>query len=177
MLTNSLNSLLAYINHFEIADYMAFIWFLILSFLFLILGILLLRRYTLTGLFIVFVVLVIICIGPFVIKYYLNSSIRKSEANITDTKQLAFSDTFILQGNVKNLSKKIFSTCRVYIGFYKHSKSSLKQFANDLKPYKKRIHIMKKPLDINKSVDFRIVFENFRLPKDINITAISECYK
>lgn len=177
MLSNSLSSLLAYINHFETPDYLAFVWFLVLAFLFLILGILLLRRYAMTGIFIIFVVLIIFCAGPFVLKYYLNTTIRKNETIITNSKQLTYSNTFILQGEIRNLSQKVFSTCRVYIGFYKHSKSSFRQFFNELKPYYKNIHIINKPLDINQSADFRVVFDNFRLPNDINITAVSECYR
>lgn len=176
MLTNSLDSFLFYLNHFELVDYGAYIWFLFLAFLFLVFSIALMRRYILLGFFVLLIALSIFIAGPFTIKWFLNSSLRKNEVQIGLVKQLQFSDTLILEGNISNLSKKSFSTCRIYFGFLKQSKNRYKQIANELIPYQKRLFTIEQPILKNEIADFRVVLDNFRLQEDINISAKSECY-
>lgn len=177
MLSNSVGSFIYYFNHFELTDYVAFAWFLILFFLFLVLGILLIKRHLILALFMIFVVLVIGCVGPFFMKWYLNNSIRKTDFQISKTRQLNFSDTFIVEGNVTNLSKKDFSTCRIYLGFYKTSKNKYLRYFDSIKPLKRYVKNMKKGLKRGESEDFRIILNNLNIPKDINISGVSECYK
>ncbi len=177
MLAHTISSLITYINHFEIADYIAFMWFILLSFLFLCLAILLLKRFALLALILLMVVFGSFIIGPFGIKYFLNANLRSNEANITSTKQLSFSDTFILKGKVKNTSKKSFKFCKITIGFHKYTKDSLKKFINKIKPYKKESIELKKALQTNQSADFKIVLHGFKIKKDTNISILSECYR
>ncbi len=177
MSNSLLDSFITYMSHFELADYLAFVWFILLSFLFLILGILLLRKFIFLSIMLIFMVLIGFFIAPFGIKYYFNSTIRHSQASITNQRQLSYSDTFILQGKVQNLSKKAFKICRVNVGFYKYSKKPFKDFFYKLKPYKKKVIKINKPLEANESVDFKLVLKDFKLFKDTNISAISECYR
>lgn len=177
MLSSSFSSFLYYFNHFELTDYMAFIWFLTLAFLFLILGIILLRRYTILGFMIIFTVIVICVAGPFTIKWYLNNALREVKTQISSTKQLNFSDTFIIEGNITNLSKRDFSTCKLYIGIYKFSKNKYKQYINELKPARKYTKNIDKILQKNQTTDFKFVLNDFKISPDVNITALSECYK
>lgn len=177
MLNSSFSSLIFYINHFELADYIAFVWLIILLFLFLLLGVLLLRRHIILGIFVIFIVMVVAIVGPFVMKYYLNNSLRSTALTISNAKQLIFSDTYIIEGNITNLSKKDFSVCKVYIGFYKISKNKFAKYFDYIKPLKIYIHKLKQPLNKLQSSNFRIVLNEYKIPKDINISAVSECYK
>lgn len=176
MLTNSLDSFLFYLNHFELVDYGAFIWFIFLTFLFLIFSIMLLGRYTILGIFVLLLSLSAFMVGPFAMKWYLNGSLRKNETTISLIKQLQFSNTLIMEGTIKNLSKKNFSTCRVYFGFHKNSNNKYRQMANEFFPYKKYSHTTKEALFKNEITDFRVVIDNFRLQKDVNVSAKTECY-
>ncbi len=169
--------LLAYVNHLEMADYLAFTWVMVLSFLFLMLGIMLLKRLTFLSVGLMLIAFMGIFVAPFGIKWYFNDNLRKTQTTIKTTKQLQFSDTFILQGEVKNVSKKPFKLCLVDIRFCKYSKKGLKNYIYKLKPFKKKLLKINKTLDVNKSVDFKIVLNEFRLPNDVNITAVSECYR
>ncbi len=177
MFNNSLNAILYYFKHFENIDYITFTWFGIVAFLFLILGILLVKKYPTFAVIIIIVSLLSGAVGPFFIKWYINSAIRKSEFILKEAKQLNFTDTFIINGTIKNNSKKNFSTCRVYIGFYKLSKNKIKNYINNLRPAKTYIKTVKKPLKMGEQTDVRIVLENFKAAKDLNISGISECYK
>lgn len=176
MLTNSLDSFLFYINHFELVDYGVYIWFIFLTFLFLIFSIMLLQKYTILGLIILFTTIAIMVAGPFTIKWYLNGSLRANETKITLIKQLHFSNTLIMEGSVQNISKKKFSTCKVYFGFFRWSKNKYKQMINEIVPYKRYTHTLNQPLLKNEIADFRVVVDNYRLQNDINISAKSECY-
>lgn len=177
MLSNSFSSFFYYFNHFELIDYVAFIWFIILFFLFLTLSILLLRKHVSLALFMVFVLLVLGVMGPFFMKWYLNKALRKTNLQIVNMKQLNFSDTFIMDGKVENLSKRDFSTCRVYIGFYKVSKNKYLKYFDNIKPIKTYAKDLKEPLKMGQSADFRIVLNNFKIAKDMNVSGVSECYK
>ncbi len=177
MLNNTLSSLIYYFNHFQSIDYISFTWFLVLVVLFLILGILLLKKHTNLALFIILVVLITSVSGPFFIKWYLNNSIRKSEFVIEQKKQLNFSNTFIISGKLTNFSKKNFSTCRIYLGFYKGSKNPIQRYVNNLKPSKTYTKTIKEPLQAGKSTDIKIVLDNFKIGTDVNIIGVSECYK
>ncbi len=177
LLNNTFSSLIYYFNHFKPIDYISFIWFGILIFLFLILGILLLKKHMGLAVFILFSVLILGICGPFFIKWYLNNSIRKSEFNLIQSKQLNFTNTFVISGKLMNLSKKNFSTCKIYIGFYKNSKNKIKNYINKIKPEKTYIKTTKETLLSGESTDVKMVLNNFKIAKDVNISSISECYK
>lgn len=177
MLTSSFGAFMTYINHFGMYDYVAFIWFIILVFLFFLLAISLITRYPITSIFMILLLIVVSIAGPFTIKWYLNNILRPTKTKIISKKQLVFSNTFILEGIVQNASKQKFNMCEVYIGFFKHSKNKYKDKINKIKPYHKRTITLNESLDKNQTADFRVVFNDFRINPDTNITAVSECYK
>ena len=91
-------------------------------------------------------------------------------------KKLSFSDTLIVTGEVTNLSNKSFSTCKVNISVLKSSKSNIQNFINELKPLLKQSIFIDEPIEINATKEFRVVFDRYTYPKDINISIKSECY-
>lgn len=166
-----------YLDHFEMMDYIVFFWFFALAFLFLILSFMLMARYVLLGIFVAFALIVILVTGPFVGKWFLNDTFRHVDVNITKQKQLTYTNTFIINANLTNRSKKTFSICKVYSGFIKSSKSKYKNILNALKPLNKKSFILTKQILPNQNIDFRIVYDNFRKSKDTNLTVKAECYK
>ncbi len=177
MLTNTIGSILYHFHHLELWDYLAFVWFFALVFLFVLLGFMLLRRHLLMGFLILTVMIIIAFVGPFFLKFYLNDTIRKNKVEIVSAKQLHFSDTFIIKGTLTNLSKQNFSTCKIYIGFYAHSKNKYKQYINDIFPYAKVTKKFDKSIQKGQSADFKHVLNNFKIKKDANLSAVAECYK
>ena len=169
-------SILNYVHHFSMYDYIAYIWLILIFFVAILLSILLAKKSPIFSILIFMLSLGLLFAGPFVLKHYLDKYLRLSSAKPILIKKLSFSDTLIVTGLVTNLSKKSFSTCTVNVSILKSSKSNIQNFINQLKPLLKQSISIDKPIDANESEEFRIVFDRYIYANDINVSIKSECY-
>lgn len=169
-------SILNYIHHFSIYDYAAYAWLVLLFFVTVLLSIMVARRSPVFSILILLLSIVLLFAGPFVLKHYLDDFIRPTKSNIEEVKKLNFSQTLIVLGSVKNISKKNFSMCEIQISVSKQDKNNIKNFINQLKPLRKKTISIKEPIEVNATKEFRVVFDNYSYTNDINTSINSKCY-
>lgn len=168
--------ILNYIHHFSMYDYAAYAWLILIFFVTILLSILVAKKSPMFSILILMLSLSLLFIGPFMLKHYLDKYLRTSLSQTTLVKKLNYSDTLIVNGMVTNLSKKSFSICDVNVAVVKSSKSDIQKFINKLKPLLKQSISIDKPIEVNATKEFRVVFDNYKYSKDINVSVKSECY-
>lgn len=170
------SSILTYINHFGIYDYIAYAW-LILTFLILIfLSLLLIKKSTKLSIIMILFSFLLLFIGPFALKYFLDKTIRPVKIEHLRYKKLHFSNTLIVDSDIKNISKKPYTLCQIETKIYRYSKSKFKTFINRLKPIKYMTILKRVELKAGETMSNRAVFYNFSYSYDINTSVIAECY-
>lgn len=165
-----------YINHFLIYDYVAYAWLILLFFVAILLAIYIAKKSPLFSVFIFILSLILLLIGPFVIKHYLDEYLRPTQNTVILVNKLTFSDALVVTGEVKNTSKMNYSVCSTEIIVHKSSDSSIKTIINKLKPLRKQTISINEPLEVNATKDLRIVFDNYKYTKDVNVSINSKCY-
>lgn len=168
--------ILNYIHHFSMYDYIAYAWLILLFFVTILLSILIAKKSPIFSILILLISLALLFIGPFFLKYQLDTYLRPSLVTNVETKKLTFSDSLIVTGTIQNLSKKEFSTCDIDIKIIKTDKNSIKKFINKLKPLRKKTISINEHIEVNATKDFRVVFDRYTYPNDINVSTKSECY-
>ena len=169
-------SILNYANHFTMYDYVAYTWLVLLFFVAILLSILVAKKSPIFSILILILSLSLLFVGPFILKYYLDQYLRASSSQTTLIKKLNYSDTLIVNGIVTNLSKKSFSTCSINVSVLKNSKSDIQKFINKLKPLLKQSISIDEPIEVNATKEFRVIFDNYKYFKDVNISVKSDCY-
>jgi len=169
-------SIFNYIKHFELYDYVAYIWLFLTFFILLILSLILIKKSTKISVILILFSFFLFFIGPPVLKYFLDTTIRPIKINKINFKKLNFSDTLIVDSKIKNISKKIYSECQIHAKIYKQGKTKIKIFINKLKPITHRTILSKAELKPGDSMDNRIIFYNFTYNHDINVSISAECY-
>ncbi len=169
-------SILNYVNHFTMYDYASYAWLILLFFVTILLSILVARRSPLFSVLILLISLAILFAGPFVLKDQLDKYLRPSINKTLEVKKLNFSDSLIVMGNIKNVSKKEFSLCSINISLIKNSDNNIKYFINKLKPLRKQTISINDPIEVNTTKEFRVVFDRYTYSKDINVSIKSQCY-
>ena len=176
MIDNLKESLLTYIDHLLIYDYMAFGWLILIFLLLLFLSLGILRKKPILALFLIIFDFCFLIIAPFAIKWYLDDKLRPNETETTLIKQLKYSDALIVEGNVTNNSKFDFVTCKTHVDILKDYKNEYKNKLSFINPLIKRSILLKTPPKKAEKVTFRIVISPFEYKADFNVTAYSECY-
>ena len=169
-------SILNYLHHFSMYDYAAYAWLILIFFVTILLSILVAKKSPILSVLILMLSLGVLFAGPLVLKHYLNKYLRPSLSQPILVKKLSFSDTLIVTGALTNQSKKSFSTCKVNISVLKSSESKIQNFINQLKPLLNQSISIDKPIEVNATKEFRVVFDRYTYPDDINISIKSECY-
>ncbi len=169
-------SIFNYLNHFGPYDYIAYIWLILTFFIFLILSIILIRKSLKLSIFIMLLSFILLFIGPFALKYFLDKTVRPVEINKVRFQKLHFSKTLIVDSQIKNISKKTYSQCQISTKVYKQEKTQIKTFISKLKPIAQRTILSKIELKSGDSMKNRIVFYNFAYNHDINVSIMAECY-
>jgi hypothetical protein len=157
-------------------DYAAYAWLILIFFVTILLSILVAKKSPVFSILILMLSLGLLSAGPFVVKHYLDKYLRPSLSQPVLVKKLSFSDTLIVTGSVTNQSKKSFSTCKVNVSVLKDSKNNIKNFINQLKPLLKQSIFINKPIEVNATKEFRVVFDSYTYADDINVSIKSECY-
>ncbi|MDN5377346.1 MAG: hypothetical protein PWQ42_642 [Sulfurospirillum sp.] len=157
-------------------DYIAFAWLVLTFFIALLLSIILTKKSALAAVITFLFSLILISVGPFILKKYLDDFLRPSKTQIISYKKLHFSDVLVIQGEVTNISKHPFEFCSLSASVFKTSQNSLKQTIYKLKPLRKKSILLQKHLQVGDLENFEIVFYDFTYPNDINVSVNSECY-
>ena len=132
------------------------------------------RSQFLGAIFISLAVVYLLCGGYFGYNY-IEDNFRTRELQIVNLKQLAYSDTFLLELNLTNKSSKAFHICRVNVEFIKNSKNQINKIKNTIKPLKSVFAQSEGRISPNQSVELNMTIYNFR-PQDYNITTFSQCF-
>jgi len=169
-------SILNYANHFSMYDYGAYAWLILLFFVTILLSILVAKKSPIFSILILLLSLALLFAGPFILKNYLDKSLRPSISKTIEVKKLNFSNSLIVTGDVTNVSKKNFSICSIDITVLKNSDNEIKNFINQLKPLRKQTISIDKLIEVNTTKEFRVVFDNYTYSNDINVSIKSECY-
>ncbi len=169
-------SILNYIHNLSLYDYLAFVWLFLTFLVLVILAIIIMKKATKTSMFILLLSLFLLLIGPFIIKNYLNKTLRTVDTSDVKFQKLHFSNTLIVDYKIKDLSKQDFKECEVQIKVYKPSPSKIKLFVNRLKPIEQRTILLKEHIKAGDFIQKRSVFDNFVYNKDINVSVQAQCY-
>ena len=170
-------SLLTYIKHFGLYDYLAFGWLIFTFLVLIILASLIAKRSAVASLLLIIFALILLVVSPFFIKMKLGETILPTTTEVTMVKKLTFSDSLIVEGTLYNTSQKDFTICLVQASIFKQiDTQGLKAFINKLKPIANQSIFVKENLPKEGSLDFQSVFEDFRYNGDVNATLKAECY-
>lgn len=107
--------------------------------------------------------------------HFVDERWRSRTLEIANIKQLQYSDTFLVDMNLTNNSKKNFRFCRANVAFYRIENDKIKKYLAPYKPFKVVYADAKERIAPAKSVDINMTIYNFR-PRDYNITAYSLCF-
>ena len=97
-------SLLTYIKHFGLYDYLAFGWLIFTFLVLIILASLIAKRSAVATLLMIIFALILLVVSPFFIKMKLGETIRSTTTEVTMVKKLTFSDSLIVEGTLYNPS-------------------------------------------------------------------------
>jgi hypothetical protein len=169
-------SILTYVHNLGVYDYLAFAGLILIFFILMILAMMLMKKSIKFSMFLLLLSIILLISGPFSIKYYLGKTIRAVNVNNIKFQKLHFSNTLIIDYDIKNLSKKPFKLCEVKTIIYKKPTSKLKLFISKLKPIAVRTILLNKQIKVNQFISKREVFNSFAYDGDINVSIESQCY-
>ena len=173
-MTELLRHYLFYTFHsFTKYDYMAIGWILFLALLLLILGALVKRKSV--AYFLLFMGLVMLFLGPPLIKTGLDLFIRPASVDIGKVKALRFSHTLVIEGNVTNRGKIDYSSCDLVVSIYRPAEG-WKAWRTLLDPIKIGIERLDTPLGRGAAKPFRILVDHFNNGNDFNVSVRARCY-
>jgi len=164
----------AFIDSLHLYDYILFgisgALFLVLLFLAI-----LLRNKIGLSLFLVILSFITLVAGPFVGYNYIHDSIYKTEISELSIKKLEFSEAVVIKGKITNLGKESFKQCKISSSAYRGADNFLEELVFPLKPFMKRSIIKEENIDINNSIDFKLLLEPFTYSKEYNISLKVNC--
>lgn len=170
-------SLLTYIKHFGLYDYLAFGWLIVTFLVLIILASLIAKRSSVASLLLIIFALILLVVSPLFIKMKLGETLRSTTTEISMVKKLTFSDSLIVEGMIYNTSNKDFTLCLVQTSVFKQTDAQgLKAFINTLKPISNQSIFVKQNLPKEGALEFQSVFDDFRYSGDVNATLKAECY-
>lgn len=170
-------SLLTYVRHFGLYDYLAFAWLLFSFLALIVLASLIAKKSSVASLFLIIFALIFLVVSPFFIKMKLGEILRATTTEVTLVKRLTFSNTLIVEGTIYNHSTKDFSLCLVQTAIVKQPNvEGIKAFIQTLKPILNQSILVKQDLPKEGSIDVQNVFDDFVYSGDVNASLKAECY-
>lgn len=168
LLTNFFSTLSFY-------DYIGFFVSLFIFILFIVLA-LILRKHTKRSLLLVILGFLTLFSGPVLAHSLVKDTIFLSDTNVTQIKQLFYSDTLLIKGKLNYKGLKEAHHCQVEAKLHKQGSNAIKSFVYSLKAFRSGKHKIDQLFAKGDSVDFKIVIEPFNYQGDYNITVKSGCY-
>ncbi len=176
MLQHYKQSLIDYMHALTVYDYAAFGWLLFLFLIILTLAILLGRKKPTLAITLIMIVILLMFIAPFGIKYFLDTTVRKVEVVTDKISKLHYASSLIVTGHLINAGKVPYQKCRINAKVFKISDNKYKNILNNLKPLRNKTILLDENISEGEEVVFKIVFENFRYSKEYNVTLSGACY-
>lgn len=164
----------AYIETLHLYDYILFAISGALFLLLLFLAILL-RKKVATSLILVLLSFLILFFGPILAYNKIHDTLYKTEISELTIKRLEFSQAVVVKGTLTNLGKENFKKCKISSSAYKGATNFLEELVHPLKPFIKRSIVMQEVIDINNSVDFKLLLEPFTYSKEYNVSVKVNC--
>lgn len=106
---------------------------------------------------------------------YIHGSIYKTKISQLNIKRLEFSQALVIKGKITNLGKESFKKCKISSSAYKSTSNFVEEFIFPLKPFMKRSIIKEEQIDINDSINFKILLEPFTYSNEYNISVKVDC--
>jgi len=113
--------------------------------------------------------------GPILGYNYIHTTIYKNEISELKIKRLEFSEAVVIKGKLTNLGTQSFHKCKISSSAYKGAGNFLEEIVFPLKPFKKMSIFKTEDLDINQSLEFKMILEPFTYSKEYNISVKAEC--
>jgi hypothetical protein len=157
------------------------IWIFLFFFLLLIFSILIRDKKT-TSIFAVLVAFLTITVMPVYSYFFVHDYLYGTETKINYLKQLEYTDSLIIKGDIKNIGEEKIEKCRIFAKVLPKIPSYMEtfEFLYKLKPtVATQIDLENLDLNKNDSFEFKIKIENFKTSRELNISDISiypNCY-
>lgn len=172
---NSLkDSIRSFVETLIIYDYILFAISGALFIIILLLAILL-RNKTKLSLILILLSLSIIGILPAYGYNMIHSIIFKTYLSELMIKKLEFTPALVIKGNLTNIGQKPFKKCTIESKVIKKSTNFIEEIANPLKPIRKMSMVTTENLDINDTIEFKMIIEPFTYSNEYNVTVESSC--
>jgi len=170
-------SLLTYLKHFGLYDYLAFGWLIFTFLVLIVLASLIAKRSSVAALLLIILALILLIASPFFIKMKLGETLRSTATEVSMVKKLIFSDSLIVEGTIYNNSNKDFTTCLIHTFVFKQTDArGIKAFINTLKPIANQSIFIKQNLSKEGTLEIQSVFDDFTYSGDVNASLKAECY-
>lgn len=142
--------------------------------IFLFLAIILRNKLGLS-LLLVLLAFVVLIAGPIFGYKYVHDSIYKTQIHELSIKKLEFSKAIVIKGSLTNLGQTSFKKCKISSSAYKGPTNFLEEIVFPFKPFIKRSIVKEENIDINQSIEFKLLLEPFTYSKEYNISVKVEC--
>ncbi len=176
MLQHIKQGLIDYIHALTVYDYIAFAWLLFLFLIILTLAILLGRKKPTLAIFLIMIVILLMFVAPFGIKYFLDKTVRKVDVVTDKISKLHFASSLIVTGHLINVGKIPYQKCTINAKVFKISENKYRNILNNLKPLRNKTIVVDKNISEGEEAMFKIVFDKFTYSKEYNVTLSGECY-
>ena len=175
-LNNLLSALQFYAQHLGLYDYLALGWVLLVFLFTLVVVVATIDRFPSLGSLLLVADAAFLFVGAYYAFHFVDDQTRKRDLVLGSVRQLAYSDTVILDLNLTNKSQKPFKYCRVSADFSKAHKNKYVALAYSLRPFRSESAEYTGRIDANETRAFKIIIEDFR-PKNYAVSVKSECFR
>ena len=165
-----------YFKHLGPYDYIGLGIVGIVFLLLFILSLILLFKKPIIGFVLIIISLMFPPLGIYGIKTLLDKTIRRSEIKIKKVEPLHFSNSLLVEANIKNLSKREFQMCLIKLQVIKKSNSKLKRFLYALKPLAIKTIYLYHPIKENSSYHIKKILDGIMYIKNDELTSNIDCY-
>ncbi|MBV5278909.1 MAG: DUF2393 family protein [Campylobacteraceae bacterium] len=171
-------SFLFYLKNLSLYDYLALGWLVVTFFILIFLAILVARKSSALALLLIIISLIIFIIAPFLIKMKLNDYLRPIQTEVLSVKKLTFSDSLIIEGQIKNNATKNFTKCLVQTSILKdlNTTNTFKSYMNQLNPIANKSIVVEQSLLKEDFMEYEIVFDDFDYTGNVLAHINAECY-
>lgn len=127
------------------------------------------------SLFLVLLAFIIVLAGPILGYNYIHATVYKTEIYELQIKKLEFSQALVIKGNLRNIGSQSFHICTISAKAYKGPTNILEEYVNPLKPFQKVSILKETPIEVNDSIDFKMMLEPFTYSNEYNISVKVDC--
>ncbi len=115
--------------------------------------------------------------GPVAVHALVKATLFKHESQVKEVRQLHYSDTLLVKGELHYLGKHKARYCEVSVAVHKEGGNFFKALVYKMKPLQEGSTKVEKELEKGETTPFKVVIEPFNYGGDYNITIASGCFK